>query len=51
MIKHILHVLEPKLFVYFKKYGSSKNDFYKDLLASLSVTIVVLPPPPLWLLR
>ena len=43
MLKHIFHVLEPKLFVYFKKYGYSKNDFYKDLLASLSVAIVALP--------
>jgi len=43
MLKHIFHVIEPKLFVYFKKYGYSKNDFYKDLLASLSVAIVALP--------
>ncbi len=43
MIKHILHVIEPKLFVYFRKYGYSKDDFYKDLLASLSVAIVALP--------
>jgi len=43
MIKHILHVIEPKLFVYLKKYGYSKNKFYKDLLASLSVAIVALP--------
>jgi MFS superfamily sulfate permease-like transporter len=43
MIKHIAQVLEPNFFVYFKKYGYSKNDFYKDLLASLSVAIVALP--------
>ena len=39
----LLHIIEPKLFVYIKKFGYSKNDFTKDLLASLSVAIVALP--------
>ncbi|MCI0500943.1 MAG: STAS domain-containing protein [Epsilonproteobacteria bacterium] len=43
MLKHILYIIEPKLFTYFKKYGYGQNDFYKDLLASLSVAIVALP--------
>jgi len=43
MFKNILHTIEPKLFVYLKKYGYSKEKFYKDLLASLSVAIVALP--------
>ncbi len=43
MLKDILHIIEPKLFLYFKKYGYSKDSFYRDLLASLSVAIVALP--------
>lgn len=43
MFKNILHTIEPKLFVYLKKNGYKKEDFYKDLLASLSVAIVALP--------
>ena len=43
MIKNILHIIEPKLFVYLKNHGYSKQDFYKDFIASLSVAIVALP--------
>lgn len=43
MWQSFLHIIEPKLFVYIKKFGYSKNDFTKDLLASLSVAIVALP--------
>ena len=43
MLHNILQVIEPKLFVFLKKYGYKKEDFYKDLLASLSVAIVALP--------
>lgn len=43
MLKNILHVIEPKFFVYLKRYGYNKENFYKDLLASLSVAIVALP--------
>ncbi|MDD2697379.1 MAG: SulP family inorganic anion transporter [Arcobacteraceae bacterium] len=42
-MKDFIHIIEPKLFVYLKKYGYSKADFYKDFLASLSVAIVALP--------
>jgi SulP family sulfate permease len=43
MIKNIFYMLEPKLVTFFKKYSYSKSDFFKDVLAGLSVSIVALP--------
>ncbi|MDD5406341.1 MAG: SulP family inorganic anion transporter [Sulfurovaceae bacterium] len=43
MIKSTLHMLEPKLITFFKKYGYTKSDFVKDILSGLSVAIVALP--------
>ncbi len=43
MMKDFYHIIEPKLVAYIKKYGYSKDDFSKDLIASLSVAIVALP--------
>lgn len=42
-MKDFFHIIEPKLVSYIKKYGYSKDDFSKDLVASLSVAIVALP--------
>ncbi len=42
-MKDFFHIIEPKLVAYIKKYGYSKDDFSKDLVASLSVAIVALP--------
>ncbi len=41
--QNLLHTIEPKLFLYLKKYGYTKDTFKSDFISSISVAIVALP--------
>lgn len=42
-MRSIKDIIEPKLISHIKEHGYTKDHFFKDLLASLSVAIVALP--------